>query len=420
MMPQKPTQQALTPKRSTRLEITDSSEKLTQDVRQTVSPDTDRAATAKQAATLADTLIRPALRGLTPYQSARRCGGQGHIWLNANESPFNNSELVGANRYPECQPPELTHAYSRYVGVDEEYIVITRGADEAIELLIRTFCTPGQDSIGQFSPTYGMYGISAGCAGVAVSELSRPLPAPESKQEREPEAQLPTPKDKLVFLCNPNNPTGKRYSRQQICTLLQHYPDRLIVVDEAYIEFCAEDSMVSLLGRYANLVVLRTLSKAFALAGIRCGFLLANPAICQQILRIIAPYPIALPVAQMATRALSPAGIATMQYQVSCLNANRSRLLTVMQQLGAQLENNTAGNFVLADFSATPTRLDKVKQALTQAGIVGRSYQHPQLRYAIRLSVGDTGQISSVIAALMPLLPLQEQGATVHPATDSP
>ena len=101
-------------------------------------------------------LARPELLELTPYQSARRIGGRGDIWINANESPFNNSDIDKLNRYPECQPPELIEAYAAYAGVNTQQLIASRGADEAIELLIRTFCVPGKDSIAIFGPAYGM------------------------------------------------------------------------------------------------------------------------------------------------------------------------------------------------------------------------------------------------------------------------
>ena len=125
-----------------------------------------------QSNKLAARLARPELLDLQPYQSARRIGGRGDIWVNANESPYNNTEVEGANRYPDCQPPELIQAYADYAGVKPEQLVCARGADEAIELLVRTFCIPGKDTIVTFGPTYGMYGISAATCHIGVNELA--------------------------------------------------------------------------------------------------------------------------------------------------------------------------------------------------------------------------------------------------------
>lgn len=257
------------------------------------------------------TLARPELLTLTPYQSARRIGGRGDIWINANESPFNNSELDKVNRYPECQPPALINAYSDYAGVKASNVIASRGADEAIELLIRTFCIPGVDSIACFGPTYGMYSISAATFNVAVTALSLTddyqLPDAWSTQ---------IGSAKIVFICNPNNPTGTVIAKDKIEQAIQAAPNAIVVVDEAYIEFCPDYSVADLLGAYPNLVVLRTLSKAFALAGARCGFMLANDDIIDLVMRVIAPYPVPLPVSDLAVKALSPAGIDTMRTQV--------------------------------------------------------------------------------------------------------
>lgn len=346
-----------------------------------------------KAIKLAARLARPELLSLEPYQSARRIGGRGDIWVNANESPFNNTQLIGANRYPECQPPALLQAYANYANVPVDSMVCGRGADEAIELLIRTFCIPGRDAIVTFGPTYGMYGISAATFNVAVTQL-----------KLNKEFGLPCPgelagsinDEKIIFVCNPNNPTGTLVSKTQIVGLLTQFPDKLIVVDEAYIEFCPEQSSAPLLRDYPNLVVLRTLSKAFALAGIRCGFMLANPGICELVMRVIAPYPVPAPVAEMATAALTEAGIDTMQSQVSELVANGQRLASALEQAGATVSPSFA-NFLLAEF----VDIDAIAKQLEAAGIVARRYGHPRLANAIRLSFTNVAETDAIIRALL-------------------
>ncbi len=332
------------------------------------------------SSSLAKRLARPELLALQPYQSARRIGGQGDIWINANESPFNNSDLDGINRYPECQPTELITAYSRYSGVSQECIIAGRGADEAIELLIRTFCTPGQDSIACFGPTYGMYAISAQTFNVGVNALS--LTA---------EYQLPTniisqvADAKLIFICNPNNPTGTIIDQSSIEQVITQFPNAIVVIDEAYIEFCPEFnskySVASLIEKYDNLVVLRTLSKAFALAGARCGFMMGNRDICEMVMRVIAPYPVPLPVANMAVQALSAQGIETMQNQVASLKDNGARLSVALTAYGAHVLP-AYGNFVLAKFDD----IDAIKATLVKGGVVARAYSDPRLANCIRFS----------------------------------
>ncbi|QDF75104.1 histidinol-phosphate transaminase [Shewanella marisflavi] len=351
---------------------------------------------------LAERLARPELLTLEPYQSARRIGGEGQIWINANESPFNNSDIEGLNRYPECQPPELIQRYAEYAGVSNQQVLTSRGADEAIELLIRTFCIPGRDSIACFGPTYGMYAISAQTFNVGVKVL-----------RLDSEYQLPTELGsqvgdaKLVFICNPNNPTGTVIAPQVIETVVAALPETLVVVDEAYIEFCPNYSMASLLDKYDNLVVLRTLSKAFALAGARCGFMLANPKIIEMVMRVIAPYPVPLPVAKLAIDALSEQGIARMQTQVAQLKANGQRLANALTAAGARVLP-AYGNFVLAYFGdqdsgqGNETQVSEVQARLKQAGVVARAYKDPALADAIRFSFTSDAQTDTLIALLAP------------------
>ncbi|MBV7314401.1 histidinol-phosphate transaminase [Shewanella sp. NIFS-20-20] len=346
----------------------------------------------KRAETLARQLCRPELIDLQVYESARRLGGSGEIWINANESPFNNTSTAGINRYPDCQPPALIEAYARYAKVTPEQVLTCRGADEAIELLIRTYCVSGQDSIGIFSPTYGMYAISAASHHVAV--VDEPL---NDDWSLPAQAASTMHACKLVFICHPNNPTGNLQSRASIEAVLMALPSSLVVVDEAYIEFSASESVVDLLEQYPNLVILRTLSKAFALAGARCGFCLADPAILAMMMRIIAPYPVPLPVALIAQAALCSEGLSQMQRQVLSLNQQRQRLCQAFTQYaGVTRMSPGHGNFILAAFSDP----NAIATVLARSGIVARQYKHPRLANAIRFSVSDSSDTDTLLQAL--------------------
>jgi histidinol-phosphate aminotransferase len=335
-----------------------------------------------------NTLARPELLTLTPYQSARRIGGRGDIWINANESPFNNSPLDKVNRYPECQPPELINAYSRYSGVKASNIIASRGADEAIELLIRTFCIPSIDSIACFGPTYGMYSISAATFNVGVNALS--LTDDYQLPQNWP-AQIGNAK--IVFICNPNNPTGTVMAKDKIEQAIQAAPNSIVVVDEAYIEFCPDYSVADLLGKYPNLVVLRTLSKAFALAGARCGFMLASDDIIDLVMRVIAPYPVPLPVSDLAIKALSAAGIDIMQAQVASLVEQGKRLSNALTAYGAKVLPAN-GNYVLAQFDD----VQAAAKRLSDSGVVARAYKDPRLADAIRFSFTNEQQTNLIIS----------------------
>ena len=346
-------------------------------------------------------LARRVVRALTPYQSARRIGGKGHIWLNANEAPQAYPFTIEGNRlnrYPEPQPAEVVNVYAAYAGVSPNQVLVSRGADEAIELLVRTFCEAGQDQILICPPTYGMYAISAETCGVGIVE--QPLTA-----SRQPDwaAIADRLSDvKLVFLCSPNNPTGDLVGRKGLIALLEKARERaIVVVDEAYIEFCPEGSVVDLLDQYPNLVVTRTLSKAFALAGIRCGFTLGNPEVIAMLAKVIAPYPIPEPIAQIAAQALSPMGLALMQERVQELNKQKALIKAELLRLACVKEVfEDKGNFVLVRFTDGAA----VFAAMKAAGIILRDFSSkPGLDNSIRITIGYQGEMDAVLTVLRDL-----------------
>ncbi|MBC5831242.1 histidinol-phosphate transaminase [Vibrio metschnikovii] len=336
-------------------------------------------------------LARKQIQALTPYLSARRIGGSGDVWLNANESPFDNhykTDFARLNRYSDCQPQALIQAYADYAGVKPDQVLTSRGADESIELLIRTFCEPNQDVILYCPPTYGMYAISAETFGVERKQV--PLSADWQLDLTAIEANLE--QVKLVFVCSPNNPTGNLIRREDIIALLEMTQDRAIVVmDEAYIDFCPEASTVDLLQTYPNLAILRTLSKAFALAGLRCGFTLASPAIINLLLKVIAPYPVPVPVADIALQALSPSGLARTKFQVLDLNANRAYLQVGLQMVPGVEVFEGWGNYLLVKFPDG----DALFKAAWDHGIILRN---SPIDNAVRISVGNREECEKVVA----------------------
>ncbi|WP_342652008.1 histidinol-phosphate transaminase [Vibrio metschnikovii] len=336
-------------------------------------------------------LARKQIQALTPYLSARRIGGSGDVWLNANESPFDNhykTDFARLNRYSDCQPQALIQAYADYAGVKPDQVLTSRGADESIELLIRTFCEPNHDAILYCPPTYGMYAISAETFGVERKQV--PLSADWQLDLTAIEANLE--QVKLVFVCSPNNPTGNLIRREDIIALLEMTQDRAIVVmDEAYIDFCPEASTVDLLQTYPNLAILRTLSKAFALAGLRCGFTLASPAIINLLLKVIAPYPVPVPVADIALQALSPSGLARTKFQVLDLSANRAYLQVGLQMVPGVEVFEGWGNYLLVKFPDG----DALFKAAWEHGIILRN---SPIDNAVRISVGNREECEKVVA----------------------
>ncbi|UJD88932.1 histidinol-phosphate transaminase [Rahnella aquatilis] len=347
-------------------------------------------------------LARKNVRELTPYQSARRLGGNGDVWLNANEyaiAPQFELTQQTLNRYPECQPAVVINRYAAYAGVDPEQVLVSRGADEGIELLIRAFCEPGKDAILYCPPTYGMYSVSAETIGVegrtvaAKDDWSLDLPAIEAALEGV----------KLVYVCSPNNPTGNIIDPDEIRAVLDMTRGRAIVaVDEAYIEFCPQATVSGWLQEYPHLAILRTLSKAFALAGLRCGFTLANSDLIGLLMKVIAPYPLSTPVADIAAQALSPEGLALMRQRVTEITENRTWLLEELKKCVCVEEVFASDtNYVLARFSASSA----VFKNLWDQGIILRDQnKQPGLSGCLRITIGTRTELQRVITALQ-LLP---------------
>ena len=336
-------------------------------------------------------LARKQIQALKPYLSARRIGGTGDVWLNANESPFNNeykTDFARLNRYSDCQPKAMIDAYAAYAGVKPEQVLTSRGADEGIELLIRAFCEPNEDAILYCPPTYGMYAISA----ETIGGERKVVPLTDEWQLNLDAITANLDNVKLVFVCSPNNPTGNLVERNDIISLLEMTKDRAIVVmDEAYIDFCPEASTVDLLAKYPNLAILRTLSKAFALAGLRCGFTLANKELIDVLQKVIAPYPVPVPVAEIAIQALSEAGLARAKFQVLDLNANRAYLQAGLYMVPNLTVYEGWGNYLLVKFPDG----DALFKAAWEHGIILRN---SPIQDCVRISVGNREECEKTLA----------------------
>jgi len=343
-------------------------------------------------------LARQNVRELTPYQSARRLGGKGDVWLNANEFPtavpFELTQQT-LNRYPECQPKTVIENYAQYAGVKAEQVLVSRGADEGIELLIRAFCEPGQDAVLFCPPTYGMYSVSAETLGGEY----RTVPTLANWQ-----LDLPTIAEKLdgvkvVYVCSPNNPTGQLINPQDMRVLLEMARGKaLVVADEAYIEFCPQATLAGWLAEYPNLVVLRTLSKAFALAGLRCGFTLANEEVISLLLKVIAPYPLSTPVADIAAQALSPQGIVAMRERVAQILVERQFLISALEGIPCvEQVFDSETNYILVRLTASSS----VFKSLWDQGIILRDQnKQPSLSGCLRITIGTRAESQRVIDAL--------------------
>lgn len=342
--------------------------------------------------TQANNLLPANIAALAAYSSAKSEKLSGTTWLNANESPYAKTiqlSVEDLNRYPDPQPQLVIDRYAAYAELESENVLMTRGADEGIELLVRTYCESAKDSIALFLPTYGMYKVTADTHNVAINALTQAQLLNGSVDE----IVDAVGSSKLVFICNPNNPTGSLTPLDKVTAIATALTDKaLVIVDEAYIEFCPEQSATKLINQFSNVVVLRTLSKAFALAGLRTGFTLAQAATLAPIRKVIAPYPVSGVVASIAAQAIAPDAITSMRRQVIILNALKAKLVQWLSESPAVLKILTGeGNFVTLKLA------DKnyFKIALEQ-GLVMRAFTLYGESDWLRISIGSEQELKQV------------------------
>ncbi|WP_266182557.1 histidinol-phosphate transaminase [Dyella humicola] len=343
-------------------------------------------------------LARPEIRAMQPYSSARMEASGGKIMLNANESAWAppGDHGLGCNRYPDPQPQALLDALAALYGLRSSQVLVGRGSDEAIDLLVRAFCRAGQDAIAIQPPTFGMYAVCARIQNAAVVEV--PLSPSFAIDVDVLLAALP-PAVKLVFVCTPNNPTGQLVAQAEVVRLAQALAGRaLLVVDEAYIEFADAASVASLINRFDNLAVLRTLSKAWALAGARIGSLLANEEVIGLLRRIIPPYPLPLPCVDLALQALSERGQAMAGEHIQVVRQQRQRMAAALAALpGVRQVLPSQANFLAVRFDDAAAAHER----LLRDGIVVRDVRrYPQLGDALRITIGTPEENDRVLTVL--------------------
>ena len=347
-------------------------------------------------------LVREDLQAFTGYSSARSSALVGDVWLNANESAWANpADVTGrARRYPDPQPAALRDRLAELYGCAPEQLLIGRGSDEAIDLLVRALCEPGRDAIVTTPPVFGMYAVCARLQNAPVIEV--PLVEQGDALVADIDAVIAAALSgnaKLVFLCSPSNPAGSVITLaeiERVATALQGRA--LVVVDEAYGEYAEQASASTLLGRYENIAVLRTLSKAHALAAARIGSLIADAALIQVLRRCQAPYPVPAPCAELALAGLGPENLAVTSQRIVQIKAERARLQAGLATLPGVLRvYPSQGNYLLARFADAQGAFD----ALLAAGVVVRDQRAaPQLGDALRITLGSPEQNDRVLAAL--------------------
>lgn len=335
-------------------------------------------------------LVRDNIRNLKPYSSARdEFEGNASIWLDANESPSALPDLpIGINRYPASQLKELKGRIAELKGVKISQLFIGNGSDEAVDLLFRIFCNPSQDKALVFPPTYGMYGVCAAVNDVEIIES----PMDEDfniclNQFDKGNAQNP----KLTFICNPNNPSANTQKLETIEYIVEK-SSGIVVVDEAYIDFCPEKSVINWINKYPNLVVLQTLSKAWGLAAARVGLAFASPEIIAIMNKVKFPYNVGKPSIDITLKALQNGD--KMQERTKELVANRNLLASELISIPTvQRVYPSDANFLLVKFD-NPRQ---VYNHLASAGIVVRDRStQPGCEGCLRITVGTNQEVEKL------------------------
>jgi histidinol-phosphate aminotransferase len=341
-----------------------------------------------------EALIRPNIRKLKPYRSARQDYTSG-ILLDANENAFGSAvtfDGLELNRYPDPSQKQLRSRIAELNGVQSDNIFVGVGSDEVIDLLIRIFCEPRSDSVLILEPTYGVYRVAADVNDVRVNSC---LLTDEFQIDPDGVRRTTDADTKVVFCCSPNNPTGNLLRYDDILALCETIP-AIVVVDEAYFDFAHAKSAIGAVANYPNLVVLRTLSKAWGLAAIRLGYAVADPLIVSYLMKAKAPYNINILTSVEALKALEQA--AHVEKSVAATIAERNRLIGELQEISCVKEVFPSdSNFLLV--RVTDAR--GIHQQLARRGIIVRDRSsEPKLANCIRISVGTPEQNSILLAAL--------------------
>jgi len=340
----------------------------------------------------AERMARPAIAGFAGYSA--RGASTGALHLDANESPWMpapaDASVADYNRYPAQQPPALSARLADLYGVAPEMLMAGRGADEAIDVLLRTFVEPGERVLIT-PPTFGYFKTASVIQGAEVVEV--PLVGADFAFDVEAVAAKMAGV-KLAFLCSPNNPTGAVIARDDVLRLVEENPDTLVVLDEAYVEFSG-GSLAGELENYRNLVVTRTLSKAYGLAGVRMGVAIANPEVVAQMRKVLPPYPVPRPVEKVVLRALSPAAMAAYGERIATWKAERARVAEalVKSRFISKVYASEA-NFVLFEARDVEAMLERLRVA----GVKIRDFRG-KIAGHFRLSIGSPEENDIALAA---------------------
>lgn len=350
---------------------------------------------------LARRLARPEILALAPFDIAAEANdafGADAIRLDANENPYpplsEGALAAGLNRYPEPQPARLKQAMAALYGVRPENLFVSRGADDAIDVLVRAFCRASIDAVSICTPTFSAYAHFAALQGARIVEAKL-----NADFDFDAETFLATvaaePNLKLAFLCSPNNPTGNPIDPADVLKVADALPETLIVLDEAYLDFADTPSLAAEACGRENLVVLKTLSKAFGLAGARIGGAIANPGLVAVAARALPPYPLPSLSIEAAMAALAPSRRGVHEERIARLKAERDRLAPLLARSPVVTKvRNGGGNFLFLEVDDPAALAEKLRRL----GIRAR-FRPNAAPGGLRLTIGTDAENAAALRA---------------------
>jgi histidinol-phosphate aminotransferase len=332
-------------------------------------------------------LVRKNVIKLTPYSSARdEFKGKTGIFMDANENPFGN-----LNRYPDPYQKEVKTAISKIKGLEEEKIFLGNGSDEIIDLCFRIFCNPGVDKALTFSPTYGMYAVSASINDVEV--LNVPLNSSFQIDLIKVEPLLSDKNLKLVFICSPNNPTANSMNNDDVERIIALFKG-IVLIDEAYIDFSDKPSFIKLVDRYPNLILMQTFSKAFGLAAARIGMAFSNPQIIKYFNKLKPPYNISTINQKAALKKLTQTD--QFKNQVTIIKKERVRISAILSKMKiVEKVYPSDANFLLVKVK----NADYIYNTLVNKKIIIRN-RSKVIDNCLRITIGKRSENNTLIKAL--------------------
>ena len=332
-------------------------------------------------------LVRANIKALKPYSSARdEFKGTADVFLDANENPF--GEL---NRYPDPQQSKIKDKLSAIKSVETNQIFIGNGSDEVIDLAFRIFCEPGKDKVLTFTPTYGMYDVSANINNIEV--IKQPLINDFQINLNQLQPYLDVEDVKIIFICSPNNPTGNSINTEDIEYIIENF-NGIVIVDEAYIDFSSQASFIKNINKYNNLIVSQTFSKAWGLAGVRVGVAYASEAIIALYNRVKPPYNVSTLNQEVVLERLN--NQSEVSKNIDIILSERTKLKDALNQLDIVKKiYPTDANFLLVKVD----NADKIYQYLIEEKVIIRN-RNTQVENCIRITIGTTVENERLIECL--------------------